>query len=438
METEKGRKPEKPVELRSEEVQEIMGQIPAWIIRWGITVLFIVLGVLLIGSCFFKYPDVITAQMTLTSPNPAVQIVARTSGRLSRLYVSDGAPVSAGSALAIIENPASTEAVIQLKVRLNATALSPDSALGGFLPDDAWVLGEVQTDYIAFLRTLHDYANYRELAYYPKKIAAVEGQIAKYRLYLDNLIRQREVTASQYQLAGKQYARDSLLFRREVISASEHETSRSEWLQSRYTLEGADASLNNLKIQIGTLEESLLDLKLEQSEKENQLMQDYRRSLEQLQNAIHSWELNYRLVSPIAGQVTFTKYWHENQYIPAGETVFSVVPTGKEALLGVATLPIQRSGKVKKGQRVIIRFVNYPDQEFGIVNGVVSSLSLVPDENNYRVEIALPEGLMTNYKRKLPVSQEMQATAEIVTEDLRLIERFFLPVKKVVKEGFEE
>lgn len=435
METEKK---EKAVELRSEEVQEIMGQIPAWIVRWGITVLLGVIGMLLIGSCFFKYPDVITAQMTLTSPHPAVQVVARTSGRISRLYVDEGTPVPAGSPLAVIENAASTQAVGQLKERLAAIVFAPDSALGSFLPDEAGVLGDVQTDYLAFLRTLHEYRNYKTLAYYPKKIAAIEGQIGKYRLYSDNLSRQREVTASQFQLAGRQYARDSLLFVRKVISASEHEASRSEWLQSRYTLEGADASLNNLKIQIGALEESLLDLRLEQSEKERGLLQDYRRSVEQLQNAIHAWELNYRLVSPIAGRVTFTKYWHENQYIPAGETVFSVVPAEQETLLGVATLPIQRSGKVKKGQRVIIRFANYPDQEFGIVNGVVTSLSLVPDADNYRVEIALPEGLRTNYKKTLPVSQEMQATAEIVTEDLRLIERFFLPVKKVLKEGFEE
>lgn len=431
-------KKEKLVELRSEEVQEIMGQIPSWIVRWGITVLFGVIGILLAGSCFFKYPDVIAAQMTLTSPHPAVGVVARTSGRISRLYVDDGMSVAAGSPLGIIENSASTEAVGRLKERLAATAFAPDSALGSFLPDEAGVLGDVQTDYLAFLRTLHAYVNYKTLAYYPQKIAVVEEQIGKYRRYYDNLSRQREVTASQFQLAGRQYARDSLLFVRKVISASEHETSRSEWLQSRYTLEGADASLNNLEIQIGALEESLLDLRLEQSEKEHQLLQDYRRSVEQLQNAIHAWELNYRLVSPIAGYVTFTKYWHENQYIPAGETVFSVVPMGQETLLGVATLPIQRSGKVKKGQRVIIRFANYPDQEFGIVNGVVASLSLVPDADNYRVEIALPEGLRTNYKKTLPVSQQMQATAEIVTEDLRLIERFFLPVKKVLKEGFEE
>mgnify|MGYP007019927609 FL=1 len=27
----------KDIELRSEEVQEVMGQVPAWIVRWGIT-----------------------------------------------------------------------------------------------------------------------------------------------------------------------------------------------------------------------------------------------------------------------------------------------------------------------------------------------------------------------------------------------------------------
>ena len=46
----------KDIELRSEEVQEVMGQVPAWIVRWGITLLFLVVVALLVGSCFFKYP----------------------------------------------------------------------------------------------------------------------------------------------------------------------------------------------------------------------------------------------------------------------------------------------------------------------------------------------------------------------------------------------
>ena len=46
------------IELRSEEVQEVMGEIPSWIIRWGITLLTAVVLTLVIGSCFFRYPDV--------------------------------------------------------------------------------------------------------------------------------------------------------------------------------------------------------------------------------------------------------------------------------------------------------------------------------------------------------------------------------------------
>ena len=91
---------------------------------------------------------------------------------------------------------------------------------------------------------------------------------------------------------------------------------------------------------------------------------------------------------------------------------------------------------MKVGQRVIVRFMNFPDQEFGTVSGRVHSVSLVPAENNYLIEIALPDGLTTNYLKTPPVTYEMTASAEIVTEDLRLIERFFMPLKRVLKEGF--
>ena len=49
----------KEIELRSEEVQEVMSHVPVWILRWGITVLFCIVIILLIGSYLFKYPDVV-------------------------------------------------------------------------------------------------------------------------------------------------------------------------------------------------------------------------------------------------------------------------------------------------------------------------------------------------------------------------------------------
>lgn len=426
----------KDIELRSEEVQEVMGQIPAWILRWGITILFIVVVSLLVGSFFFKYPDVITSEMTLTSHHPVARIVARTSGKISSLYIKEGDGVGINSPLAVIENPASTVDVSGLKELLVRNQANPDSLISALLAGKELTLGQIQAAYTNLLNSLHEYKNYGNLSYYPKKIASVRGQVERYHVYYQNLKRQQQVMESQYQIAAKQFSRDSLLFAKQVISPSEYEESRSSLLQSRYSLEGANASLESQKIQIGQLEESLLDLELQQAEKESVLLQGYHTAWESLINEINSWELNYCLQSPIEGKITFTKYWNVNQYITAGEEVFSVIPGKEEELVGKALLPVQRSGKVKVGQRVIVRFANYPDQEFGIVNGRVSVISQVPQDNNYVVEIMFPSGLITNYGKQLPVSHEMQATAEIVTEELRLIERFFQPLKKILKEGF--
>ena len=50
------RKPE--IELRSEEFNEVLSAVPAWIVRWGITMIACVVLMLLVGSAVFKYPDV--------------------------------------------------------------------------------------------------------------------------------------------------------------------------------------------------------------------------------------------------------------------------------------------------------------------------------------------------------------------------------------------
>ena len=55
------------------------------------------------------------------------------------------------------------------------------------------------------------------------------------------------------------------------------------------------------------------------------------------------------------------------------------------------------------------------------------------NNENYVVEVTLPQDMKTNYNIALKFSQEMQGTAEIITEDLRLIERFFNPVKSLLK-----
>lgn len=41
--------------FHSDEVQEIMGRQPAWILRWGITVLILILTGIIVACYFIKY-----------------------------------------------------------------------------------------------------------------------------------------------------------------------------------------------------------------------------------------------------------------------------------------------------------------------------------------------------------------------------------------------
>lgn len=95
---------------------------------------------------------------------------------------------------------------------------------------------------------------------------------------------------------------------------------------------------------------------MEQNEKEFMLRQDLQTAREQLQNSINEWRLRYCLIAPVGGIVSFTKYWNDNQYIPSGEIAFTIVPQGEGRLVGKVQVPIVRSGKVKRGQRAIVRF----------------------------------------------------------------------------------
>ncbi len=73
--------------MHCDEVQEVMGEIPSWIVRWGITVIFAIVVALIIGSHFFYYPDVVKTDIRITTDASMksigeVKIPAAGSGRI--------------------------------------------------------------------------------------------------------------------------------------------------------------------------------------------------------------------------------------------------------------------------------------------------------------------------------------------------------------------
>ncbi len=423
------------IEIRSEEVQEIMGFIPHWIIRSGITMFFVVIMLFLAGSWFFKYPDVIAATITVTTETPPAAIVARTSGKIQRLFVRDKQKLNAGEIIAILENATDYNHLIRLKEKLAALeSLSPHYETTGTVQfDENTSLGELQTIYTMFLKSYGDYRHFIQLDYYNKKIKSTREELIQHKSLYETSVRQAANMEKQFGVSKDQFHQAEVMFAEKIISKSEMGNAKSVFLQKEYTLESARSSLKSQEIQLRKLEQAILDLQINYRERKKQLELAVNGSYDNLVGRIAQWEQTYLLKTPISGQVTFTKFWSINQNVNMGDTVVTVVPDDAGEKVGKVILPVLGSGKVKVGQQVNIKFFNYPHVEFGMVRGVVKARSLVASDNNYILEVTLPDGLETSYGDGLPFTQEMQGTAEIITEDVRLLERIFKPIKSILK-----
>ena len=429
------------IELRSEEFNEVLSTVPAWIICCGITMTACVVLMLLVGSAVFKYPDIISSTVTLTGTTPVSAVVARSSGKLQELYVENNQKVKANALLAVIENPAKTEDIIRLKELLQQAESNLDTI--ALVPSGQLQLGSLQSLYSSFYLSMSEYRQFRELAYHLKKVDLVKVRIVKNEVYYTNMLKQKELSVAQAKIAHQQYARDSLLGVKGLVSKEAVEESYSRYLQSSLSAENMDRSLENLQIQLAQMKESLYDTEYQYLDQRNKLETQLRSLINQLRAEIDAWEINYALITPVDGEITLTQYWTNNQNVTAGNIVFNIVPTNQGEIIGKALLPTERSGKVRKGQKVNIRFSNYPDKEFGIVKGTVKNISLIPvvdgqNVKSYMVDIQLPNGLRTSYDKELPFLPEMEGQADIITEDISLLERFLMPIRKVITEGIKE
>lgn len=426
------------IELNSEEFQEILAKTPSWVLRFGVSLVLIIIVFFLVGSAIFKYPDVIQASVILTGTVPPARIKAKTTGILMNIYVKNNQIVKSGDYLAVIQNPASVEDVICLKKYMSDYLNNKDSVME--LPDKDLKLGVLQTSYSNLYQALFEYKKYKEYKYSINKINMIKEQYKSLSAYSINLKNQKNIVSDQMNLTSKEFLRDSVLYEKGLISLENFEQSKKQSLSGKLELENMNSMLNNVNMQLAQLQESLIDSENTFRETENKYIVGINNLITQLFAEIQSWEINYVLIAPIDGKLTFNNYWSKNQNVITGEEIFNIIPNDNGILLAKAYVPVTRSGKIKVGQRVNIRLENFPDTEFGIVKGVVENISKVPSitaegSYYYTAEIALPNGLVTSYKKELPYYPEMNGNAEIVTNDLSLLARILLPIRKIFTEG---
>jgi HlyD family secretion protein len=420
----------KPDIIYSDPVNEIMGNPPRKILRWGTTIILLVFCIFVFFAWIIKYPDTIPSQLEITTVNPPVTLVSKMTGRIKYLYVKDRDSVSINQLVGVMETIASIEQIRLLR-QLVDTIIYPGSLSLAVLPS-LNQLGELQEYYALFLKNVSDINSYSVNDYYGNKILSLEDEIRGIQEYLNRLKVKETLFRENRRLEEKKYRRDSVLYSGKVIPESQFDISRQALIGINIELQQVRLEQSEKSIAVSEKNQLLIDYRIKRIEEKEKLESVLRESLENLRARLDLWENNYLLISPIDGIATFTRFWSANQSVARDEPVLTVVPLEQGRFIGRVTLKMLRSGKVIPGRLVNIKLSGYPYLEYGMVRGVVKSKSLVPSGDAYIIEIDLPNGLNTLYGKKLDFTQNMQGTAEIITDDIRLLQKIINPFRYMI------
>lgn len=424
------------VELRSDGVQDILAEPPHWMFRWGNVVILGIILMILLMSYFIKYPEFVPATIVVTSQNPPEKLQFRIDSKIEKIFIRDNQEVKKDEILMVLQSTANYRDVLQLKkitdaATNNQLASFPLGKISGFK------LGEVQSDYNNFAKAFQDEKLFTRLKPYAPENLATDQNIITNKSRIITLKRQKTFELAKYDLVKKNYQRAQQLLNQKVISTFEFESEKIKFLQAQQSLEDLEISLSQTKEAISNLDKTKSGTTINAEKDKINFASQTLQLFEQLRRSLRAWEQNYLVVSSIDGIASFQQFWGENQFVKRGEPILSILPLDKKALIGKMLVPSANSGKIAKGEKVLIKLDNYRFQEYGVVEGRVQNISFTPDEKgNYYVDVTLPKGLKTSYKKVLPFDKELKGNAEIVTQDLRLIERFFYQIRKLT--GYQE
>lgn len=412
--------------LQSEEVQDIIGHVPNWIIRWGITVIFGVFVIMVFVSWLVKYPDIINAKVLLTTSPAVTTISSRSSGTLV-LLKKDNVRVETGDHIAYLLTNAMLEDVLKLENYIKALGEPGNVSNPGRL-----VLGELQQPYNDALSALENLDNYRKFQKTTVRVNQLKHQLAVHIRLRQILVEQVSLLKEEASLAHSRYAMDSALFAQKLSPPSEHIAAKMSYLQNVRGNRGIEMTIADEDVQLASLKSQIIELELNDQEQLATLTLAYTNALRLLTMRIEQWKTEKILTSPVIGTVAFLGFLENNMFIEPNKPLFSIIPEAG-SIYAQAELPIAGSGKIKEGQRVNIRLENYPSEQFGILYGKVKEVSVLPSGDKYLAKIELPDGLKTSYNTKLPFKQHLKGETEIITEDLRLLERVFYQFRNLIQ-----
>ena len=412
---------------RSEEVADIIDRMPTGWTKLVVAIIMVIVFTMVTLACVIKYPDTVTGQISITGEIAPVRLISSASGRL-QLLIDNNTEVREGTCIGYIETGAEYKDILSLD---SLCRVMPEIGTKIDFPDKL-ELGALSVYYNDFVLSYIKYDQLRETKVYDNMRKTLRNQQLSNKQVSKNLKKEIDLNNEVLTNLHKQYASDSILHKSGAISDEELSLQYNSLLsrkQSDIELRSTElvkqSEMKSIDIELAKVDVTVME---ELTSSFNTMLVKYNI----LVNQIRQWKELYLFISPIDGLLQYQGFWRNNTFISASSEVFSISPV-KNRMIGELLIPAGGAGKVKVGQDVNVKLADYPYNEYGYVRGKVETLSTLTHNiespegtaKAYLATVSFPQGLKSNYGKRLQLNFESVGVGEIITEKRRLIQRLF-------------
>lgn len=412
---------------RSEEVTDIIERMPVGWTYVVSAIICIVIIFVLILSCIIQYPDTVVGQITITGESAPVKLVAEVSSRI-HLLVQNNTKVAKGECIGYFENGASYDDILILDT-LCSRELNFDVQ---FSFPDSLALGTLSNVYNDFVVSYNQFDIMRKTKIYDNMRRSLNTQKRTTENMKQSLHQKSQLDQIIFTNIQKQYIGDSILYTNGALSRERLDQQYNNLLSNQQSIIEVRIQEYSKQEEINNINIELAKLDLNQKEELISAYNMMNAKFNILNSELRQWKEHYLCCSPIEGHIEYLGFWRENTFIPAATELFSISPD-RNRYIGEMYMSVTGAGKVEKDMDVNIKLVDYPYDEFGYIKGKVLRISKLPSNMQpkdgqakaYLVNIVFPDGIETNYGKRLYPNYEAIGSAEIITKKRRLIQRLF-------------
>ncbi len=422
---------------------KLIYSMPKFVLRGPIYLIFIICITALLYSFWAKKDILVVAPLTLDRNSVTIEAIG--GGQVVEVVAEENMSIMVGDIFLKVQEQ-TRAAIATEQETFESKILKLNDEKDKLLDESEHRLNQLQMD-------LEDYTKNKG-----KSIQDVKADINNLKTKIKTANREKKLRKKEYNKANKEYKR--ILDRYNQRKATNRQKNASEELKDRRydSLADAKALIDQLNISIVTAErklETLMDLhglqKLKKEMRQTEARRD--RDLKKYNDRIHAMQNKINKSQKLVEGVTYRDNLTEYKctfdglvtmlHVKKGEIISPGTPLvtyirGSANLEAMVFIHNKDIGKIKRKQRVKIKYYAFPYQEFGIPEGTIYSVAKRPSqikghETKYLVKVALDKETISDDSHEQSLDIGLEGIAEIKTGEKRLIELVFRPISRFFK-----